>query len=269
MANPSQQLMTSLGAPPIGAHLYNTVGTHSWLCPAGVSLVSVVCIGGGAAGKHGGGLGWRNNIAVVAGTSYSVVVGAGGPQVQGTGTTSYGSDSSVLSTIGEGATSAGGGYTGDGGGSGGLGQDVLGSGGAGGYSGNGGDGNNYHGTGVAYGGDGTGGAGGAGGAGAATTWWGGGGGGGTGLYGQGSNGTGGLTSSIGYPTGGGGGSSGTNGGQTTAGLYGGGGASQGASGTTVRYAGGAGGVRILWGYGRAFPSTDVTQDYAGETEGLN
>ena len=71
---------------------YTTPGTYSWLCPAGVTSVCVVCVGGGGGGMQyvsgagfypmsgggGGALGWKNNISVVPGTSYSVVVGAGG-----------------------------------------------------------------------------------------------------------------------------------------------------------------------------------------------
>lgn len=73
--------------------LYDTPGTYSWTAPAGVTSVSVVCIGGGGAGTRGtspssedqlrrggggAGLGWKNNITVVPGQSYTVVVGDGG-----------------------------------------------------------------------------------------------------------------------------------------------------------------------------------------------
>ena len=50
--------------------------------PAGLTSVSVVAVGAGAeAGAQaggGGGLGWKNNISVTPGQSYTVVVGAGG-----------------------------------------------------------------------------------------------------------------------------------------------------------------------------------------------
>ena len=60
-------------------------GSYTWVCPPGVTSVSIVCIGGGAGGKgqqgRGGGGGacaYKNNITVVPGTSYSLQVGAGG-----------------------------------------------------------------------------------------------------------------------------------------------------------------------------------------------
>ena len=61
-------------------------GSYSWVCPPGVTSVSIVCIGGGASGSagsagRGGGGGacaYKNNITVVPGTSYSLQVGAGG-----------------------------------------------------------------------------------------------------------------------------------------------------------------------------------------------
>ena len=34
-----------------GGHLYTNIGTNSWTCPAGVTSVSVVCIGGGGGGE--------------------------------------------------------------------------------------------------------------------------------------------------------------------------------------------------------------------------
>ena len=62
---------------------FTTPGTYSWTCPTGVSSVSVVCVGAGGTGGYqwssggggGGGLGWKNNIPVTAGQSYTVVVG--------------------------------------------------------------------------------------------------------------------------------------------------------------------------------------------------
>lgn len=63
-------------------------GTYSWLCPPGVTAVSVVCIGAGGGGGGGpittftggggGACAYKNNISVSPGTSYTVVVGAGG-----------------------------------------------------------------------------------------------------------------------------------------------------------------------------------------------
>ena len=77
---------------PVGQAEYTTPGTYSWTAPAGVTSVSVVCVGGGGGGiafsgsfndyamngGGGGGLGWKNNISVIPGQSYTVVVGAGG-----------------------------------------------------------------------------------------------------------------------------------------------------------------------------------------------
>ena len=73
-----------------GQQTYTSSGTYSWTCPSGVTSVSVVCIGGGgggngggngvggAGGGGGGGLGYKNNISVTPGQSYTVVVGGGG-----------------------------------------------------------------------------------------------------------------------------------------------------------------------------------------------
>jgi hypothetical protein len=74
---------------PVGQALFGTnvgAGTFSWTAPAGVTSVSVVCVGGGHGGSSqwsygggaGGGLGYKNNITVVPGQTYTVVVGAGG-----------------------------------------------------------------------------------------------------------------------------------------------------------------------------------------------
>ena len=71
---------------------YTTPGTFTWVCPSGVSSVSVVCIGGGGgggsaissytvcpgAGGGGGGLSWRNNNSVTSGQTYTIQVGTGG-----------------------------------------------------------------------------------------------------------------------------------------------------------------------------------------------
>ena len=60
---------------------YTAPGTYKWTCPAGVTSVCVVCVGAGgnaSAGASGGGgeLRYKNNIPVIAGTNYTVVVGA-------------------------------------------------------------------------------------------------------------------------------------------------------------------------------------------------
>jgi hypothetical protein len=258
---------------------FTTPGTYSWLCPSGVTSVCVVCIGGGGggiryqsswvggsmAGGGGGGLGWRNNIAVTPGTSYTVVVGAGG--VAGTygvsggaGGQSYFINASTVAGNGGGGgvyytNISGGTYAGQGGGNGGnvpLTDNVVtpGGGGAGGYAGNGGRGggnnaNYYPASGVGGGGAG---------GGNSTSGFHGYGGGGTGIYGQGANG-------VANNNGGGGGGSGGGAGSAvdavrTGGLYGGGGGGQ-CFNTVSGGDGGGGAVRIIWGAGRAFPSTNT------------
>lgn len=224
-----------------GQVAYTTPGSHSWTAPAGVTSVCVVCVGGGSRG--GGGLGWKNNISVTPGNSYTVVVG-------GIAGDSYFIDSATVAGLAGGLPS-GGSYVGDGGGNGGplpISDTAYGGGGAGGYSGNGGDGGYSTSTGGS-------GAGGGGGGGAGN--YGGyrpGGGGGVGLLGQGSSGSGGTWASGvargGNP--GSGGSAGPDGSQYAGGdggLYGGGGGALANAGT--------GAVRIIWGAGRSFPSTNT------------
>lgn len=262
----------------IGQASYTSPGTYSWTAPEGVISVSVVCIGGGAgqktygwsnaAGGGGGGLGWKNAIPVTPGQTYTVVVGGGGSS-DTAGGDSYFINTSTVRGGGGGQDgtnyNTGGTYIGDGGGNGGTGGTVNtdfaagGGGGAGGYTGAGGDGglgNRYY----AYtsGGAGTGGSAGGGGG---SAYYGGGAGGGTGINGQGTNGT----SGAGGGSGGGGGSAGT---------AGGGGGGDGSAGSGGAYGGGAGGkaynsggpttgvgaggaVKIIWGAGRAFPSTNT------------
>ena len=154
-----------------------------WLCPPGVTNISVLCIGGGGGGSTGdnyesgagGGLGWKNNITVVPGQSYEFQVGEygnGGAQGGADGGDSWFKDANgtIIVKGGGGGGNNGnpGGFIGDGGGNGGAVIAYGGGGGAGGYSGNG----NSE-------------TGGAGGAGAATGLTGGGaGGGGVGIYGE-------------------------------------------------------------------------------------
>lgn len=190
------------------------------------------------------------------------------------------------------APGAAGTRVGDGGGNGGLGGYGYayggGGGGAGGYSGNGGDG--YRASTTTYGGNGNSGSGGAGGGGGS-----GGsgktaaGGGGTGLYGQGDAGVGGVGNSSTQHAGSGAGGSynfgtglaGNTGAifmlepgsapsllATTPNNYADGGFPGGGGGgsdfTTSPYYGGAGangGVRIIWGNGRAFPSTNTLDKF--------
>ena len=263
-------------APPVGQEEFITPGTYSWIAPVGVTLVSVVCVGGGGAGGSGsgsggsggggGGLGWRNNIAVTPGQSYTVVVGSAGARAAGVG--GNGGDSYFISTGtvagfgGNGAPSilaggSGGGFVGDGGGSGGNSTNsttasASGGGGAGGYTGDGGSANlNTNGS------EGSGGGGGAGGHGGSSDAAGAGG--GVGILGQGANGSGGtLTGGNGTPGSGGSGgesgsaSPGSSSQPSTGGNYGGGGG--GAEILNEHGPGGSGAVRIIWGGGRSYPS---------------
>lgn len=278
-----------------GQASYTTPGTYTWTAPAGVTSVSAVAVGGGGgsaagasnntAGGGGGGLGWKNNIPVTPGQTYTIVVGAGGTSSAvftqaGNGGDSYFISNTTVAGFGGvgsngGSGGAGGSYVGDGGGSGGLGgtsgtnAQAGGGGGAGGYAGNGGNGggwSNYYGTG--NGGAVTSGqGGGGGGGGAGDTTGAGGGGGGVGILGQGANGSAGIVAlagagangsygQYGGAEGGGGGSGGTAGGHGRAGgtklggLYGGGAGSGSANG-------GGGAVRIIWGASRSFPATNT------------
>jgi len=245
----------------IGQQAYTTPGTYSWVAPAGVTSVSAVAVGGGGGGQRlsnlagggGGGLGWKNNITVTPGNSYTVVVGVGGTGGGSNGGQSYFSSSGTVAGLGgvtpAGSGGTGGSYVGDGGGSGGSnGNSHYGGAGAGGYAGNG-----------SAGGCGVGGSGGAGSGGgqvAICGYYQGQGGGGVGILGQGANGA--------YP---GGGGSGGAAGQTPSavgctpagGAYGGGGSWTGTGGGGGSYynGNGAGGaVRIIWpGTFRQFPST--------------
>jgi len=291
----SLQIYQMVVTAPIGEAVFQSPGTFSWTAPAGVVSVSAVCVGGGAAGQSsppssggGGGLGWKNNISVSPGSSYTVVVGRRGVRIDSDVIADRdGGDSYFISLTtvkgGKGtfdtsvttATSQGGGgtYVGDGGGNGGngvWGTNALepGGGGAGGYTGNGGRGGNewlpppnlppQAGSG-----------GGGGGGGQADLK--GSGGGGVGLYGQGANGAasvkpGAIPSYAEVADGGSGGQDAyyrTVGGSTNlttlsavgeghGGSPGGGG--YGRFGNSGHSYGGYGAVRIMWGLGRSFPS---------------
>jgi hypothetical protein len=266
----------------IGQQAYTTAGTYSWVAPAGVTSVSVVCIGGGGGGGNsfygrnggsGGGLGYKNNITVVPGNSYTIVVGAAGTR----GTVSVrdggnGGNSTALGAVGNGGLGgtstgtgikAGGGFSGDGGGNGGAAIDLScsGGGGAGGYAGNGGDGGQGSGskTSGSAGATSSGAGGGGGGAQDAGSGAWAGAGGGVGILGLGSTGAGGAVGGS-RGTRGGGGSGGTGDTQTEyGGAYGGGGGAGAGQPDGVGGGGdgGVGAVRIIWGAGRAFPSTNT------------
>ena len=267
----------SNGYQPQGDSIYTTPGTYTWICPANVTSVSVVCIGGGGGGDNGYGhssgggasLGWKNDITVVPGNSYTLRVGQGGASGSQDYSGRYGSDgesSYFLSTStvmgGAGANGEGNqGYVGDGGGNGGAGQhnsstsNGWGGGGCGGYNGAGGS------TNAPSAQPASGSGGGAGGMSGSSDNIGAGGGGGVGIYGRGADGVNATTTGYGG-TGGSGGNDGNNGSGVASGgsggSYGGGGA-MGAKdylGSWFGRGGGPGGngaVRIMWGGGRSFP----------------
>lgn len=244
-----QQILAGLGgAAAPGQQAYTTPGTYSWTCPAGVTSVSVVCIGTGSHGVGGGGeLRYKNNIPVTPGNSYQVIVGALPTGGSPNGNASKFNVTTVVANgglnNGGGGGSGGSGGTGDGGGNGGASPSgtVPGGGGAGGYSGAGGQ------AGVNYnpGSNGAGGGGGGGGSGTGGS----GSGGGVGLLGQGSNGAGGASNGAGEGFPGGPGSNGSGK------QYGGGG------GNSADPSAGGGAVRIIWpGNLRQFPSTRTADE---------
>ena len=280
-------LSTKVETAPVNQVDYLTAGTFTFTVPPAITSISAVCVGGGGgggnatitdepgAGGAGGGLSY-GTFAVTPGEALSVQVGSGG-QNGGTGGTggissiSRNGTALLSATGGSGGSStdsgaSGGGNGGssggterDGGGSGGDGGSTSdsttgagGGGGAAGYSGNGGAGSN-RGANNATAGQGGGGGGGGGG----TASLGGGGGGGVGILGSGGNGGAGTNG-----TGGGGGSGGAPGSTTTVstgangGLYGGGGA--GGRNNANGGDGQGGAVRIIYGTGRSYPSTSVT-----------
>ena len=83
---PIQQFWIGSSPLDVGQQAYTSPGSYSWTCPVGVYSVSVVCVGtggvaqpgAGGGGGGGGGLGYKNNISVTPGQSYTVVVGAHG-----------------------------------------------------------------------------------------------------------------------------------------------------------------------------------------------
>jgi len=251
---------------PAGQQAYTTPGAYTWVAPAGVTSVSVVAVGGGGGGNtsssvagSGGGLGWRNNISVTPGASYTVTVGAGGSVSNSGGNSFFINSTTVRGGGGQYPGTTAGTYAGDGGGNGGTCPsygNTTGGGGAGGYTGNGGNAGGYEGSGfLPAAGSGGGGGGGYNRSSYNFT----GGGGGVGLLGQGANGAAGTTS---Y-SGGRGGSGGADGQDAqpagNGGAYGGGGAGAHYSGGNA--SGGGGAVRIIWagetGITRAFPSTNT------------
>jgi hypothetical protein len=291
-----QVTITDTSPAPVGEQIYDTAGTYQWVCPAGVTKVSAVAIGPGGNGAQvyynqtttkpisggGGGLGWKNNIAVTPGQTYTVRVGTSGTLDSYFISTStvrggYGGNGSIYPT----SAAVGGSYTGDGGGNGGSSPittqnaNISGAGGAGGWNSSGGSGGYNLG---AYGST------------AAlavrsgTSSTNGGGGGSYGYFqyapgyvndysGQGGRGGGnhlfGITSPTYASAGGVHGSNIGAAGQsypnTSSGVFGYGGFSAGYkySYSAAQLAGGKGGVRIMWGEGRAFPYTAEYREWDG------
>lgn len=291
-----QQMLLGVGASgtPDGQENYITAaGTYSWLCPPGVTSVSVVCIGAGGAGGGGpqniggglyaggggGGCAYKNNISVTPGQSYTVVVGAASINAKAgepDGGNSYFINTSTVKAQGGQSGSASGlngGYAaqcvGDGKYSGGNGGAYTGGGyGGAGSSGTGGNGSNGNTSATGNGGGGAGGGGGTGnqrgvqGGGSPNGQHigagGGGGGSNTGSFAAGGGGGG----NIGTVTG----NNPTNGGAAFVNWYGGGGGLWGGGGGgtapngAVGLASGKGAVRIIWstsGAARSFPGTNI------------
>lgn len=260
-----------------GEILYALPGTYLLTVPDGVYSVCAVTIGGGGdAGNNttfvnsggAGALAWANDIPVSPGDQITVVVGdrtqasyfmdtntcaaGGGTSGANTGTASPGAGGTVIAGRG--------GNGGNGASSNNASAAAAASGGAtGGYSGNGANGAAASGATSVAGNAGSGGAGGSGGLNSdGTNISKVGGSGGVSPYGEGASGAGGTTAG----TAGGGGSGGQSGINPTdsvfvgqAGLYGAGAGARNLSG--YKAIGSTGCVRVLWGDGRAFPSTDV------------
>ena len=262
--------------------VFTTTGANSWTVPAGVNSVSAVAVaggggGGGSRGNRGqgntGGAGGAlsyGSFVVIPGETITVNVGAAGTAGPNDGNGGAGGPSSIVRdslaiiTAGGGAAgqtrstaattggvpSWGYGVTVSGGGNGGAGGGATGNdtggggGGAGGYSGNGGAGGNAA-AGTSVTGGGGGGAG-------ATNFAQGYSGGGTGLLGAGTSGTAGALNANGL-----GGSGGENGSQAAGGIPGGGGGARDDDSAGSGCAGARGEVRIIWGAGRAYPSTNT------------
>ena len=231
---PGQQVFTASG---------------SFVVPDGVTSISAVCVGcgGSGTGGRGGDLRYATAIAVTPGETLDITISTAG------GVTSISRSGTPLLAArggdGGASTATGGAIGGGNGGNAGSsnGSGLGGGGGAGGYSGNGGAGADGGGTGSNGSGGGGGGGGGGNGGGSPP----GGGGGGVGLLGPGSNGVGGAVGGLlGFC--GTGGSSGLPASSTVTQVGGNYGGARAAASVSAR---GAGACRIIWGAGRAYPST--------------
>lgn len=260
---------------------WGITGLYFIVVPEGVTSICAVTVAGGGGGWSNvntgnneissggaGGLAWKNNIPVSPGQVLTIVVGAGGiPGLDGNVAGPGGTSSVITPSLGVACSATGGGagavgiiaaggtiVTGDGGGTGGTGARLVGAntaasgGGAAGYSGNGGNGVAI--SGILSGNPGTGGGAGSG---SVLTFRQVLASGGVGLFGEGASGAASQGGSGGQSPGG----SLSTDLARAAGLYGAGG--QCWLNQTGNTQGAMGGVRIIWGSNRFFPSTNVGQ----------
>jgi len=116
-----------------GQIVYDTPGTYTWVCPTGVTSISLVLVGGGGGsdgwggGGGGGALTYTNNLAVTVGTSYTLNVGAGGDSFAQGGNTWFNTTAYISANGGKSGVGGNGNVGGGGGGAGGY----TGAGGAG------------------------------------------------------------------------------------------------------------------------------------------
>lgn len=249
MSAPLQMLACNASPMPRGQALL-TASSGNWVCPSGVFSVSVLQVGMGGGpsanrgGCGGGGTIYTTSITVTPGTSYPYSINSSGSTIFGR---TAGAGQASGNANGAGTLANSGAYTaGFLGGNGGNGSDGFpnggGGGGAGGYSAAGGAGGNQQVTGSSSSGGGGGGGAGAGG----VSGYKGSLGGGVGMLGAGSNGGGG-TPANGDATG-----PGTAGSGGSGVTYGGG-----CGGNAGSQTPGAGAIRIIWGVGRSYPSTNT------------
>lgn len=270
------------GTSNAGQVQYTMNGTYTLSAPS--SVIHILCIGAGSDGANrntydggsgggGGGLSYVNNASVTPGETLTIVVPnraaygtfggycyvqrANGTILCRARSNTSGGYSGLSSAVGTAKYQGGRSYGG---------TDAGGGGGAAGYAGNGGNGEKtdwWNSPSSSYNFPSTAGSGGGGGGGGGQRYYSGGGGGGVGILGQGSNGA------AGSSTAGGGGAgslgivgyNGSNGSQSGAGgnggLAGGGGGGE-RDGANYGVGNGArGAVRIMWGSGRAWPSTNT------------
>jgi PKD repeat protein len=104
------------------AVMWNSTGTTTWVCPAGVTSINYLVVAGGASGGSfyaaGGGAGGvlAGTMAVTPGATYNVSVGTGGASTNANTHGNNGANSSFgNTTVGDGKNAMGGGYGGGGG----------------------------------------------------------------------------------------------------------------------------------------------------------